>query len=214
MRVEQFNSYILLLPSIYDSPKVMEHTKPAEPFYKSVLACMLLTMCLQAWQVQYNMTQTMLPQDMRWLLAVLENIENMVFMNSNVPTKAPNTNGNNANRKSEKNRKPSVEKHCTLCQKHGGAQATHNTSECTKYEKDGALKSSWGKKSTAKPNGKTKNANGNSFSQVMDCLSKMEKAFKKSSSQLLTRRRRVATVVVAVLIPNRKLGRVVRGTYV
>jgi hypothetical protein len=173
----------------------MEHTKPAEPFNESVLAGMLLTMCLQAWQGLYNMTQTTLPQDTRRLLAVLENIENAVFTNSNLPTKSPNTNGNNANGKSEKNgkckntnssddqipKKPCVEKHCTLCQKHGGTQATHNTSKSTKYEKDGTLKSSWGKKSAAKPNGKTKNANGNSFSQVMDRLSKMEKAFKKSS---------------------------------
>jgi hypothetical protein len=140
------------------------------------------------------MNQTTLPQDTRWLLGVLENIKNAVFTNSNIPTKSPNTNGNNTNGKSKKNgkhkntnssaewipKKPCVEKHCTLCQKHGGAQATHNTSECTKYEKDGTLKSSWGKKSAAKPNGKTKYANGNSFLQVVDCLSKMEKAFKKS----------------------------------
>jgi hypothetical protein len=62
-----------------------------------------------------------------------------------------------------------------------------NTSECTKYEKDGTLKSSWGKKSTAKPNGKTKNANGNSFLQVIDCLSKMEKLSRKALSWLLAR---------------------------
>ena len=203
-RVEQLNSYISLLPSVYDSPKATEHTKPAEPFDESVLAGMLLTMCPQAWQGQYNMTQTTLPQDTRRLLAVLENIENAVFTNSNVPTKAPNTNGNNANGKSEKNgkrkntnssadripKKPRVEKHCTLCQKHGGAQATHNTSECTKYEKDGTLKSSWGKKSAAKPNGKTKNADGNSFLQVMDRLSKMEKAFKKSSKSASRKKKR------------------------
>jgi hypothetical protein len=48
-----------------------------------------------------------------------------------------------------------------------------------KYEKDGTIKKSWGNKSPAKPNGKTKNADGNSFLQVMDHLSKMEKAFKK-----------------------------------
>jgi hypothetical protein len=105
MRVEQLNSYISLLPSVYDSPKATEHTKPAEPFDESVLACMLLTMCPHAWQSQYNMNQTTLPQDTRRLLAVLENIENAVFTNSNVSTKSPNTNGNNANGKSEKNGK-------------------------------------------------------------------------------------------------------------
>ncbi len=100
--VEQLNSYISLLPSVYNSPKATEHMKPAEPFEESVLACILLTMCPHAWQSQYNMNQIMLPQDTRQLLVVLENIENMVFTNSNVPTKSPNTNGNNANGKSRK----------------------------------------------------------------------------------------------------------------
>ena len=31
-RVEQLNSYIRLLPSIYDSPKASTFTKPAQPF--------------------------------------------------------------------------------------------------------------------------------------------------------------------------------------
>ena len=47
-------------------------------------------------------------------------------------------------------KKQRVEKHCNLCQKHGGVQDTHNTNECTKYEKDGTLKSEWAKKSSTK----------------------------------------------------------------
>jgi hypothetical protein len=35
-------------------------------------------------------------------------------------------------------------KHCTLCKKHGGAHATHNTLDCCKYDKDGKLKKSFG----------------------------------------------------------------------
>jgi hypothetical protein len=76
MHEEQLNSYISLMPSIYNSLKATEHTKPAEPFDKLALACMLLTMCPHALQSQYNMNQTTLPQDTRWLLAVLENIKN------------------------------------------------------------------------------------------------------------------------------------------
>ncbi len=29
-----------------------------------------------------------------------------------------------------------VAKHCALCKKHGGTHATHNTSDCHKYDKD------------------------------------------------------------------------------
>ena len=78
-------------------------------------------------------------------------------------------------------KKKRVEKHCNLCQKHGGTQDTHNTNDCTKYEKDGTLKPEWAKKSSAKATGKTCKSNGNAFSQVMDRLSKMEKALKKGT---------------------------------
>jgi hypothetical protein len=47
---------------------------------------MLLRMCPHAWQSQYNMNQTMLPQDTNWLLAVLENFENAVLQS---PTYLP-----------------------------------------------------------------------------------------------------------------------------
>jgi hypothetical protein len=33
-------------------------------------------------------------------------------------------------------KKVCFEKHCDLCKKHGGVHTTHNTKECTKYEKD------------------------------------------------------------------------------
>ena len=36
-------------------------------------------------------------------------------------------------------------KKCALCEKHGGKHTTHNTGDCRKYEKDGALKSGFNK---------------------------------------------------------------------
>jgi hypothetical protein len=72
-----------------------------------------------------------------------------------------------------------VEKHCNLCQKHGGASSTHNTSECTKYEKDGTLKAEWGKKAPLKTAGKTKTVGGNAFAQMAERMAKLEKTLKK-----------------------------------
>ena len=203
-RVEQLNSYIALLPSVYWSPKATEHTEPAAPFKEAQLATMLLRMCPVTWQNQYELTQVTLPQDTRRLLVVLENIEKAVVPSSTVPMKPPSKNGGNASGNSEKKgkrkgtnsstdripKKTRFEKHCTLCQKHGGAQSTHNTSDCTKYEKDGTLKAEWGKKSSAKTAGKSKAAGGNAFSQVMDRLSKMEKAFKKGSKSASRKKKR------------------------
>ncbi len=34
-------------------------------------------------------------------------------------------------------------KSCNLCKEHGGANTTHSTNECRKYEKDGTEKSSY-----------------------------------------------------------------------
>ena len=105
---------------------------------------------------------------------------------------------------------PRVEKHCNLCQNHGGTQDTHNTNECAKYEKDGTLKSEWAKKSSAKAPGKSRKLDGKSFSQVMDHLTKMEKAIKKEN--LLLARRNPSIVAIVIPIPSRKSGGVVRRT--
>ncbi len=75
-------------------------------------------------------------------------------------------------------KKQRVEKHCTLCQKHGGVASTHNTSECTKYEKDGTLKTEWTKESPVR----TKTLGGKSFVQALERLRKLEKAVEKKSS--------------------------------
>ena len=77
-------------------------------------------------------------------------------------------------------------KHCVLCQKHGGAAATHNTSECTKYDKDGNLKSAWKSKSGEKG----KKSNGNSYAQFNERLSKFEKAMKKTMKSSSRKKKR------------------------
>ena len=76
-RVEQLNSYIKLLPGLYNSPKAGPATKPVEPFDEAELACQLLRMCSESWQDHYNLAQETVPQGTRKLLLVLENIEKL-----------------------------------------------------------------------------------------------------------------------------------------
>ena len=200
-RVEQLNSYIKLLPGLYNSPKAGPATKPVEPFDEAELACHLLHMCPESWQDHYNLAQETVPQETRKLLLVLENIEKLVANDSRksaansagTNAKTANTNGKRKGMNSSSDRIPKkkrTEKHCVLCQKHGGASASHNTSKCTKYEKDGTLKAEWGRKSSAKAAGKTKRSDGNSFAQMMDRLSKIEKAVKKGSKSSSRKKKR------------------------
>ena len=91
------------------------------------------------------------------------------MLNSNAKEKATKENNEKATRKHEKGKRKGTsskdycipkkvrsEKSCALCQKHGDAHTTHNTGECCKYEKDGALKKSFNGKAAigTKYNGK------------------------------------------------------------
>ncbi len=99
-------------------------------------------MCPESWQDQYDLTQDSLPQSIWKLLGVLENVEKVVA-NSNAKKKAARESSEKATGKLDKSKrkgtgshevrvpnKVRVEKSCVLCQKHGGAHTTHNTSEC------------------------------------------------------------------------------------
>ena len=86
-RVEQLNSYLLHLPCTYDSPRGTVATKPIQEFDEAELANLLLCMCLKSWQDQYNLNQELLPQSIRKLLGILENVKKVVA-NSNAKEKA------------------------------------------------------------------------------------------------------------------------------
>jgi O-glycosyl hydrolase len=129
-RVEQLNSYLMHLPFFYNSLQATAATSAVAPFDEAEL---LLRMCPEAWQNQYNLTQETVLQDLRKLLTVLENIEKCE-MSSNVPMKPPASgtgtgkpNGNNeknGKRKSTSSyadhimKKVRTERHCVLCQKY------------------------------------------------------------------------------------------------
>ena len=188
-QVEQLNGYLSYLPCIYDSPRATPETKPVAAFDEAELVNLLLRMCPESWQDQYDLTQDSLPQSVRKLLGVLENVEKVVA-NSNGKEKAAKECAKKATGKRDKGKrkgtgsdnlrvpkKVKFAKNCALCQKHGGAHTTHNTGECRKYEKDGTLKKSFNGKATvgAKYNGKGKKDHANSFAQIMERFSKLEK---------------------------------------
>ena len=200
-RVEQLNSYIKLLPGLYNSPKASPATKPVEPFDEADLACQLLRMCPESWQDQYNLAQEVVPQDTRKLLLVLENIEKIgvsqkpAANNAGTNAKSVENNGKRKGMNSYTDRIPKkkrTEKHCVLCKKYGGAPSSHNTSECTEYDKDGKLKAGWNSKSasTGKYSDKRK-SDGQSFAQVFDKFSsKMEKVLKKAAKSSSRKKRK------------------------
>jgi len=203
-RVEQLNGYLSYLPCIYDSPRATPATKPVAAFDEAELANLLLRMCPESWQDQYDLTQDSLPQSVRKLLGVLENVEKVVA-NSNAKEKAAKESAEKATGKRDKGKRKGTSsdnlrvpkkvrfaKNCALCQKHGGAHTTHTTSECRKYKDDGTLQKSFGGKAA---DGKKRHSSGkkessNSFAQVMERFSKLEKAIKKSQKSAHKRKRR------------------------
>ena len=91
-RVEQLNGYLSYLPCTYDSPRATAATKPVAAFDEAELANLLLRMCPKSWQDQYDLTQDSLPQSVRKLLGVLENVEKVVSNSTprkRQPRKAP-----------------------------------------------------------------------------------------------------------------------------
>ena len=131
--VEQLNSYVALLPSLSNSPRATPGTKHVEPFNEAELVNVLLKICLDSWQNQYNLIQETIPQDSQKLLIVLENIEKLT-VSTTVQTKTANSNNGNAkaNGKSDTNgrrkntdfssscipkKKHAKKLHCVLCSK-------------------------------------------------------------------------------------------------
>ena len=95
--VEQLNSNLKILPSLYYSSKANNASKQVEPLNDGDLATHLLCMCLIKWQKQYDHNDHLTPLSTRALL-FLENINR----NAKVDNKPPSNNkakGTEAKRK-------------------------------------------------------------------------------------------------------------------
>jgi hypothetical protein len=213
----------LYLPCTYDSPRETTVTKPIAAFDEAELANLLLCMCPESWQNQYDLTQDSFPQSVRKLLGVLENVEKVVE-NSNAKEtatkesaeKSAGKRGKGKRRGTNSNdirvpKKARVKKSCALCQKYGGTHTTHNTGECHKYDKDGTLQKSFSAKAAVgqKRHGGGKKESHNSFVQDMERFSNLRKRSKRATKA--PERRSLATKVVTLVIPtpNRIVGTVV-----
>ena len=204
-RVQQLNGYLAHLPCLYYSPQASNATRAVSPFDDAELANLLLRMCPDAWQNQYDLTQETVPQDLRKLLTVLENIEKCE-LSSTVPMKPPAASGtgtgkpNGTNEKGKRkgtgsnaDRIPKnvrTERHCVLCQKYGGRADSHNTSDCSKYEKDGTEKAGWVSKSPRTSSGQYKKPDKNSYAQIQKKIEKLEKAVKKGKKGSSSRKKK------------------------
>ena len=92
------------LPCTYDSPHKIAATKPIQSFDEAELANLLLCMCPESWQDQYDLTQDSLPQSIRKLLGVLENVEKVVA-NSDAKERAKKESTEKATGKREKGKR-------------------------------------------------------------------------------------------------------------
>jgi hypothetical protein len=79
-RVEVLNGYLKYLPTLKNSPRAVATTKEGNiPFEEADLALIMLAALPIAWQHQYNLAHSTVPESPRALLADLENIERVML---------------------------------------------------------------------------------------------------------------------------------------
>eukprot|EP00804_Cyclotella_cryptica_P001257 CCRYP_012760-RA/>CCRYP_012760-RA protein AED:0.37 eAED:0.37 QI:34/0/0.5/1/1/1/2/0/392 len=193
-RVQQLNDYLELLPCLYQSNRATPATKKVGPIDDADLAGHILRMCPGTWQAQYELKAETVPQCVRDLLDDLEKIEKAFPTERDQSAKKGKLNPSESNKRKmvsfnepipKKVRK--MARHCALCKKHGGAHATHNTSDCRKYEKDGKPKKGFGKGKHGSTALDKKTASA--FAQLSAKVEKLEKANKRLKKSSKKRKR-------------------------
>jgi hypothetical protein len=189
-RVEQLNAYISQTPCFYYSPNANTSTKLENfPFMAAEQGAHVLRMCPIQWQDQYNMNEKgMTPMDMRLLLTLLEAIERVCTYEKGKTESSENSSHKSKKGKKRPGTKATVrvpkkvcfERHCNLCRKHGGTYTTHNTCECSRFEKDRKEISDF---RTAKKGGKKGNPIKSNFTQLTEKIKKLKKALNKSGKK-------------------------------
>ena len=158
-RAQQLNGYLDLLPCLLHSKRTTKLTKVVEPLDDADLASHILFMVPRNWHDQYKLTGGTVPQSVHKLLEALECIEKAFLTKKNCEKPKSGAPGGGSSKKrmvsfSDQIPKKSCkyEKHCTLCKKHGGAQNTHKTGDCKKYNLGGTPKKAFaGKRAQRNP---------------------------------------------------------------
>eukprot|EP00804_Cyclotella_cryptica_P027692 CCRYP_010292-RA/>CCRYP_010292-RA protein AED:0.22 eAED:0.57 QI:0/0/0/1/1/1/2/0/395 len=193
-RVQQLNDYLVLFPCLYQSNRATPATKKVGPIDDADLAGHILRMCPGTWQAQYELKAETVPQCVRDLLNDLEKIKKAFPTERDQSAKKGKLNPSESNKRKmvsfnepipKKVRK--MARHCALCKKHGGAHATHNTSDCRKYEKDGKPKKGFGKGKHGSTALDKKTASA--FAQLSAKVEKLEKANKRLKKSSKKRKR-------------------------
>jgi hypothetical protein len=88
-RLEVLNGYLRHLSTLKNSPNAVATTKKGNiPFAEADLASIVLSSVLIAWQNQYSLTHSTVPEAPRTLLPDLENIEHVMLKKYNEKLKA------------------------------------------------------------------------------------------------------------------------------
>ena len=175
-RMLTINSYLPLLPCLKDSDMATDATvRMNVSISEHDMANLLLRACNAEWEAQWTLVNTYLPSSMRGFLSKMEAIE-QVMETQAIPRRHRLANGNQGSDKAtsskwsdkatsskstskggqrEGNSNTEKQKHCQLCQEHGGKAHTHNTKDCRRYSKEGKERADFGAKGNRKfPSGK------------------------------------------------------------
>ena len=160
-RMEQLNSYLPLLPCLKDSKQATKLTARMNvSFSEHELAVIILRCMPKSYEDQYYLTSNFIPTALAPLRAKLEAISRVVegtkqqkrkgeAFSSDKSGKKKKFQPNNNNMPKKNNetgkKKEFSKKFCQRCEEHGGAQTTHNTKECRKYDEKGKLLDSFGR---------------------------------------------------------------------
>lgn len=202
-RVEVLNGYLKYLPTLKNSPRAVATTKEGNiPFEEADLASIMLAALPIAWQHQYNLTHSTVPESPRALLADLENIERVMLERYSEKQRSKDKAGTARSEKSKPGKgaskegsslrvpkKTRVEKFCQRCKTHGGAHLTHNTSECRRYDKDGKPLGQQGSKPSDKHKPYKKNGGEKGLAYMTSMLEAIQKGQKKAEKKKKRKRR-------------------------
>lgn len=194
-RMMTINSYLPLLPCIKDSDMATDATvRMNVSISDHDMANLLLRACNAEWEAQWALVNTYLPSSMRGFLSKMEAIE-QVMETQTIPRRQRLTNGNGSDKatsskstskggQKEGSSNTGKQKHCQLCQTHGGAAHTHNTKDCRRYTKEGKERSDFGKgkkkgSPSGKPSGSSDYVSKKSYKQMRKRAEKAEAKNKK-----------------------------------
>jgi len=191
-RSAKLNSYVALLPCLFDSRDATEATKRVIPHDDAEFATNMLHAMPKAWKQQYHLGHKA-PVSVEYLQDALEKIE--------VAFPLGDSRGNNNGTAPGKNKMTSLAdkipkskskgvkfergagkpaKLCTLCKKFGGAHTTHNSNDCRKWDKGGNIKKGFkGRVRNEPPPGTNV-----SYAQLMAENSKLKASRKKAKKAL------------------------------